>query len=116
LPSRETKKISVKDIYHKEIGDIDLTTAKPYKNGFIFLADKVGIFTLTSDSASAQQVLPIPYHVTNFVMAGEKKMFLRLHFSFTNLSFYEEGGKWIRKATPLDSIEWQSIYLDKVDK
>lgn len=118
MASRNCKQIPAKNILHKELSDINVNpaTIKHYRNGFIFLVDKVGIFTVTADSAVAQQVLPMPYHVTNIALADEKRLFLRLHFSYTNLSFYEEQGKWIRTATPLDSIEWFCIYHDKVDK
>jgi ligand-binding sensor domain-containing protein len=118
LASRNCKKIPAIDIFHKEMGDIIINPAtfNPYGNGFIFLVDKVGIFTVTADSAVAQQVLPMPYHVTNITVADEKRIFLRLHFSYANLSFYEEGGKWIKTATPLDSMEWFCIYYDKVDQ
>ena len=117
MDSRICKQIPVKDISNKELHDLSLNgaTIKPYKNGFMYLVDKVGIFTVTADSAVAQQVLPMPYHVTNMALADEKRIFLRLHFSYTNLSYYEEDGKWKRKATPLDSIEWYCIFHDKVD-
>ena len=118
LATGNCKKIPFKDAFHNELGDIPVqpATVKPYRNGFLFLADKVGIFTVTADSSVVQQVIPVPYHVTNVAVADEKRLFLRLHFSYTNLSFYEENGKWTRKATPLDSIEWSCIYHDKIDK
>jgi ligand-binding sensor domain-containing protein len=118
LVSRVSKKIPAKDIFHNDLHDIalDPATVRPYKSGFLFLVDKVGIFTVAADSGVAQQVIRIPYHVNNLAVADEKRIFLRLHFSYTNLTFYEEQGKWIRKATPLDSLEWFCIYYDKVDK
>ena len=118
LQTNQCKEVPFKDMNHKDLGGlhINLSTVRPYRNGFMFLVDKVGIFTVTDDSSVAQQVLEIPYHITNIALADEKKLFLRLHFSYTHLSYYEEEGKWIRTTTPLDNIEWFCIYHDKVDK
>jgi ligand-binding sensor domain-containing protein len=118
MKTHNSKPVPYKDISHKELSGLYLnqSTVRAYRNGFMFLVDRVGIFTVTGDSAVAQQVLPIPYHVTNIALAEEKRLFVRLHFSYTNLSFYEEQGRWIRTQTALDSIEWFSIYHDEEDK
>ena len=118
LPSQKSKPIPVRDNSNKDLVGMGLNprTCQPYKNGFLFLIDKVGIFTVTADSSVAREILPLPYHVTNVVLVDEKRIFIRLHFSFTNLSYKEEKGKWIRTTTPLDSLEWACIYYDKMDK
>jgi len=116
--SRESKEIFFKDLLHQKIDNphLNYRSVSRYKKGFIFLMNKKGIFTLNCDSAVAQQIIHVPYHVTNMALIGEKKLFLRLHFAFTNLSFREVNGKWERTATALDSIEWASIFFDDADQ
>jgi ligand-binding sensor domain-containing protein len=118
MQSRVCRNLPVMDINHKEIFDIypNEKTASKYKNGLIFLVDNMGIFTVTKDSAIVQQVLAIPYHVTNMAVAAGKRIFLRLHFANTNLSYYETNGKWVQTATAIDSIEWSCIFYDAVDQ
>lgn len=110
--------IPVKDINHKEIFDIypDYHSVNPYRNGFMFLIDQTGIFTVTKDSAIVQEVLDMPYHVSSFVVAGDKRIFMRLRFAKTNLSYYETNGKWVQTATAIDSIEWSHIFYDSADQ
>jgi ligand-binding sensor domain-containing protein len=112
--SRMCRRMTVKGMNHKEIINIypNYNTISPYKKGLVFLVDKTGIFTINRDSAVVQQVLEIPYHVTNMAVAAQKRIFLRLHFANTNLSYYETNGKWVQTATALDSIEWSCIFYD----
>jgi ligand-binding sensor domain-containing protein/two-component sensor histidine kinase len=118
IQTRMCRKIPVKNMNNKEIKSIypDPVTADPYKNGFIFLVDKKGIFTVSSDSAIVQQVVDLPYHVTGMAVAAEKRIFLRLSFGGTNLSYFERNGKWVQTTTPLDSIEWFNILYDTTSK
>jgi len=113
LQTRVCRKMSVKDINHQEITNIylDPPTISHYKKGLIFLADQ-GIYTVNSDSAVVQQVLAFSYQVSNMAVAAEKRIFLRVYYANTNLSYYETNGKWVQTATPLDSIEWSCIYYD----
>lgn len=117
MVSGSLKRLHARDMSQNPLKEVALQTATvtPYKNGLIFLYDKVGLFTISGDSDVVQQVLSMPYHVTNMTLA-DNKIFFRLHFAYTNLSFYEKDGKWIKTTTPLDSIEWFCIYHDKVDK
>jgi hypothetical protein len=109
--------IPVKDLNHKEIFDRypDCNSIYPYRNGFMFLIDQQGVFTITSDSAVVQEVLNIPYHVSSMVVANDKRIFLRLRFAKTNLCYQEINGKWIQTATAIDSIEWSHIFYDTDD-
>ncbi|HTE27366.1 sensor histidine kinase [Flavitalea sp.] len=118
LQSRKLLTIIVRDLNNKEFSKINLlaTTIKPYKNGFIFLIDYKGIFYYDSDSTVARQIIDLPYHVTNVAMAVQNRIFLRLHFGYTNLSFVESGKKWTRSSTPLDSVEWSCIFYDSINK
>ncbi len=118
IQTRTCRKIHVKDMNHREISNIypNYNNISPYNNGFIFLVDKTGIFTVTSDSAVAQQVLEIPYHITNIAVAAGKRIFLRLHFANRNVSYYETNGKWVQTATALDSIEWSCIFYDTTNQ
>jgi two-component sensor histidine kinase len=118
LLTRQCREIPAKDLSHKEIAstNLDYNTVSPYKNGFIFLINKAGIFTVNSDSAVAQQVLAIPYRVTNMAVADGKRIFLRLRLAYASLSFYETNGKWVQTATAIDSIEWSCIFYDTADR
>ena len=111
------RNIPVKDINHKEIFDIypDYHSINPYRNGFMFLINQKGIFTITKDSAIVKEVLNMPYHVSSFVVAADKRIFMRLRFAKTNLSYYETNGKWVQTTTPIDSIEWSHIFYDSAD-
>ncbi|MES2648239.1 MAG: histidine kinase [Bacteroidota bacterium] len=117
MHSMVCKKIPVRDIYQKEIFDIypDCNSISPYENGFIFLIDEIGIFKVTGDNEVVQQVLDMPYHVSSMVVAADKRIFLRLRFAKTNLSYYETNGKWIQTATAIDSIEWSHVFYDSAD-
>lgn len=118
LRTYTTSELTARDIDNNLLSfiNIDVGKLQPYGNGLLFLVDKVGIFTVTPNDSVVRQVLQVPYHVTNLALAEEKRMFLRLHFSFTNLSFYKDHDKWVRTTTPLDSIEWFCIYHDRSDK
>ena len=111
-------KMPIKDLSQNEITAADISPRQigQYKNGFNFLIDRKGIFNINSNSKSVQQILAIPYHVTNIAFAGEKRIFARLHFAYTNLSFQEVNGNWTKTATALDSIEWSCIFYDEVDQ
>ncbi|HET7899365.1 MAG TPA: histidine kinase, partial [Flavisolibacter sp.] len=117
LQTKNAKQVTVFDLNHKalEKACLEPATFTPYKNGFLFWSDKIGVFTLNTETAVAQQLFSVPYHVTNMALAGNDRIFLRLHFGYTNLSFYEKGGRWQQTPTALDSIEWVSIKYDKDD-
>ena len=118
MHSMVSRNIPVKDINHKEIFDInpDYSSINPYRNGFMFLINQVGIFTVTKDSAIVQEVLDMPYFVSSFAVAADKRIFMRLRFAKTNLSYYETNGKWVQTATAIDSIEWSHIFYDGDDQ
>jgi ligand-binding sensor domain-containing protein len=118
LTTRKCRKIPVKDSADRETvnTNINYGACCDYKNGFIFMIDRIGIFSIDSDSAVARQMLKIPYHITNMALADEKRIFVRSHFAYTNLSFYKTDGKWVQIPTALDSIEWSCLFYDIADR
>ena len=118
VQSRKTHKITVRDLNNNELTKINLSIGmlKPYKTGFIFLIDYKGIFYYDSDSAIARQIIDVPYHVTNVAIANQNRIFIKLHFAYTNIGFVDSNSKWVRSSTPLDSVEWSCIFPDTVNK
>jgi hypothetical protein len=118
MDSMTCRNIPVKDINHKEIFNIypNFSSINPYRNGFMFLIDQTGLFTVTKDSAIVQKILDMPYYVSSMVVTADKRIFIRLRFAKTNLSYYETNGKWVQTATAIDSIEWSHIFYDADDQ
>lgn len=117
LRTQQGKQVTVFDLNHQVLKEVwpDAATFQPYRDGFLFRVDKIGVFTLNTETAIAQQVIPVPLHVTNMAVAGDNRVFLRLHFGFTNLSFYEKNGRWQQTPTAMDSIEWFCIDYNRAD-
>lgn len=117
LDTRKLRRLRIEDLTGQQITNliIDYPSVFPYKDAILFYADGKGIFTINSDGAVVKQILPVPYRIFSSTLANDK-IFFRLSFSYTNQSFQEVKGKWTQIVTPIDSIEWASIYYNKADR
>src|SRR5438045_9711921 len=83
LATRKCRKIPVKDNADREPvnTNIDYGACYDYENGFIFLVDRVGIFSIHKDMAVSTQILKIPYHINAMKLEDEKRIFVKWLFA-----------------------------------
>jgi ligand-binding sensor domain-containing protein len=114
LKTRSTKQIPVRNIRNEPMSGVEMSYPGgfPYRDGVLFLSDRIGIFYISPDSPVVKQVISLPYHITNVAKAGTNRLFLRLHFGFTNLGYIDTSGEWKLNPTPMDSTEWSCIHYD----
>jgi signal transduction histidine kinase/ligand-binding sensor domain-containing protein len=119
--AKQCRQIIIKDTANRRIGHIDLgPLVHINKKGTIFLGGIPGgrqyIFTLNEDSLVASQ-LPgvLPGKITKLATDGDHTLFLRRSEVSTNLTYTLLNGKFVRTATPLDTIGWNSIVFNNGD-
>ena len=95
-----------------------------YKNGLIIavsLPDHQEILEVNGDPV-ARKILSLPDgtvdlgNIQNIRTNEDNLLFLRRQNAATNLTYARHDNNWICTPTPLDSIEWNSIYFNKKDE
>ena len=86
----------------------------PSRNGIIFMADGKGVYQVCTGDSVAKKIIPIDFHATNFVLANQDYIFIRLHFSSRNLCYRFNGKSWELFLNPIDKINWSCVLYDTV--
>ena len=94
-----------------------------YKNGVIVATTynkRQFIFIVNSESNVAKQVLCFPGGFINYNMivstpVSDHLLFLRRPDGLENLTYADNGEKWARTKSPMDSIPWSIVKYDTED-
>jgi signal transduction histidine kinase len=97
---------------------IDPGSVKPYQNGILVCTDLYGIFKIEpgkhfSDilvSAKSENGFNV------FAIEGDSLIFLRSWAALPNYSFRYQEGRWVKIGHLLDSLEWQSMLFNDIDR
>ena len=123
LASRKCKTVVFRDSLNQTISP-ELTDGIPihYKNGCIITGTynkQHYIFLVNSDSAVAKQIISLPKGTTDFNLTQpfvtNHLLFITRPNALGNLTYSDNGSKWIKVHSPMDSISWSIIVQDKTD-
>jgi signal transduction histidine kinase len=112
--------IPVKDEHDNIIPKIQFDEGPVYNYGqLIWLTGESGhrIFLLRKDSPVAHTIFYFPdRQVRSISTDGENYLFVRFTKTNNSSTYQFHQGKWIMVATSLDSISWNKIVYDSIDR
>ena len=102
------------------IPEMMIFSITPFRNGCIVTAihdSKQKIFLVGDESSVAKEILSFPRRtIYPYITTDEEHfLFMRGFDTVGNYSFSDSNGKWVRTATPFDSIKYNRIVYNKPD-
>jgi ligand-binding sensor domain-containing protein len=119
VSSRNCRLIKVNDTtwdHRFNMGDMEAERALPFNNGFTFLMQAIGIFSVEKERLLAQPMLSFSQLIIRMVIVEDRLLFLNTPNAGHNLTLVKKSGKWISIPCPLDSIGWSTIFFNKEDR
>ncbi|MDQ6764104.1 MAG: histidine kinase, partial [Bacteroidota bacterium] len=116
LQNKKCKLVIFKDTLGRTMPPVHIISkvSNLYKNGCLFYDAGYGIFEEQGDSAVARLIIPFQQEIYKAILAEDRILFLKTFLG--NLTYYNYGGRWLKKTKLLDSIDWDDIFYDSLNK
>jgi signal transduction histidine kinase/streptogramin lyase len=117
IATRKMEQIKFRDGL-KQIDSINIEApvVKGYQNGILVYDQLHGLFEIKSGSNFADLVIPFKGFVGRLELIADHLIVMKNRDLPTNYAFELIGGKWTRKISQIDSLDWWFTYYDKANR